>query len=176
MCRFKGDIERVVGRILHTKQPWFHGVISRDKADRRLNSQNCIDGLFLMRERGSPRGTYGLGICSGNKIHHYLFERNQHGQLSIKSGRPFDNLMAVVNFYSQKSEGLVCKLQTPCNVASFEYRPKSEENKNILLHPDIQKELRKELSRNKSKLKTYRRVAQGTQRFIDSGCTRRLYK
>jgi len=157
--RFKGEIECVVGNILHTKQPWFHGVIPRDEADRRLNSENCTDGLFLIRERGNPKATYVLGICSNNKIYHYLFERNKYDQLSIKSGRPFDNLMAVVNFYSQKSEGLLCKLQRPCDVAHFEYHPKFEKHKNILLHPDIQNTLRRTLSRNETELKTYRRLS-----------------
>ena len=165
--RFKGEIECVVGNILHTKQPWFHGIIPREEADRRLNSQNCKDGLFLIRERGNPKRTYVLGICSNNKIYHYLFERNPQDQLSIKSGRPFDNLMAVVNFYSQKSEGLLCKLQNPCDVALFEFHPKFEKNKNILLHPDIQKQLRWSLSQNESELKAFRRLSrQGTQIFF----------
>jgi len=100
-----------------------------------------------------------LGICSGNKIYHYLFERNAQDQLSIKSGRPFDNLMTVVNFYSQKSEGLLCKLQRACDVAAFEFRPKFENNKNILLHPDIQNQLRRTLSRSEPELMTYRRLS-----------------
>ena len=157
--RFKGEIECVVGNVLHTKQPWFHGIIPRDEADRRLNSQQCLDGLFLIRERGNPKRTYVLGICSNNKIYHYLFERNAQDQLSIKSGRPFDNLMAVINFYSQKSEGLLCKLQTPCDVALFEFHPKFEKNKNILLHPEIQNQLRRSLSNFKDELEGFRRLS-----------------
>ena len=75
--------------------------------------------------------------------------------------------MAVVNFYSQKSEGLLCKLQNPCDVALFEFHPKFEKNKNILLHPDIQKQLRRSLSQNESELKAFRRLSrQGTPKLI----------
>ena len=151
----------VVGNILHKKQPWFHGIIPRTEADRRLESLQCEEGMFLIRERGgSPRNSYVLGICHNKKVYHYLFEPNEQNQLSIKAGRPFDNLMAVVNFYSQKSEGLLCAMQRPCDVKWFEFRPKFEsKQKNILLHSEIQLELRRTLSRSEQELKKYRRIS-----------------
>jgi len=158
--RFKLEIECVVGNILHRKQPWFHGIIPRIEADRRLESLECQEGMFLIRERGSPRGSYVLGICHNQKVNHYLFEPNEKGQLCIKAGRPFDNLMAVVNFYSQKSEGLLCTLKLPCEVSLFEFRPKFESYKNMLLHPEIQKELQKTLRKSEAELKKYRRISQ----------------
>lgn len=156
MSRFKGDILCVVGNILHKKQPWFHGAIPRNEADRRLETHNFEEGMYLIRERGSYRNSYVLGLCHQKKVYHYLFEPNDKGQLSIKAGRPFDNLMAVVNFYSQKSEGLLCTLKTPCDVRWFEFRPKMQ-SQNILLHPEIQTELRRTLSRSESELKKYRK-------------------
>ena len=115
--------------------------------------------MFLIRERGSPRGSYVLGLCYQEKVYHYLFECNNHGQLSIKSGRCFDNLMAVVNFYSQKSEGLFCTLKKACELSWFEFRPSTELYKNILLHPEIQAELRKTLQLYEDELKKYRRLS-----------------
>lgn len=155
-----------MGSILHTKQPWFHGIIPREEADRRLDTNGCEDGLYLIRERGQPKGTYVLGLCNSNKIYHYLFEENAHGQLSIKAGRPFDNLMAVVNFYSQKKEGLMCVLKKPCDVSLFEYRPKFENNKNILLHPEIQQQLRRTLSKFEPELKALRRISKLGKCFL----------
>lgn len=145
---------------MHKKQPWFHGIIPRVEADRRLDIQGCEDGLFLIRERGSPRGSYVLGICHNKRVNHYLFEPNERGQLCIKAGRTFDNLMTVVNFYSQKSEGLLCTLKKPCEVSLFEYRPKFELYKNILIHPEIQTELKKYLLRFEVDLKKYKRMSQ----------------
>ena len=155
--RFKGDIQLVIGTILHKKQPWFHGAILRNEADRRLKSHGSQHGMFLVRERGSIRNSYVLGLCHQKKIYHYLFEPNEYGQLSIRAGPPFDNLMAVINFYSQKSEGLLTTLQTPCDVCWFEFRPKVD-TKNILLHPEIQSELRRTLSRSEKELKKYKQT------------------
>lgn len=45
-------------------------------------------------------------------------------------------------------------------MAAFEYRPKFENDKNILLHPDIQKQLKMALAKNESELRTYRRLSQ----------------
>ncbi|XP_057299768.1 tyrosine-protein kinase SYK-like [Hydractinia symbiolongicarpus] len=165
VSRFKGDILCVVGNILHKKQPWFHGAIPRNEADRRLETHNFEEGMYLIRERGSYRNSYVLGLCHQKKVYHYLFEPNDKGQLSIKAGRPFDNLMAVVNFYSQKSEGLLCTLKTPCDVRWFEFRPKMQ-SQNILLHPEIQTELRRTLSRSESELKKYRKGTTTTKPIV----------
>ena len=40
-----------MGGILHRKQLWFHGAISRDESERRMRSYGIKDGLFLVRER-----------------------------------------------------------------------------------------------------------------------------
>ncbi|XP_065679732.1 tyrosine-protein kinase SYK-like isoform X1 [Hydra vulgaris] len=156
--KFKVKMEYVVGNILHRQQPWFHGVIPRTEAERRLKSLSET-GMFLIRERGSPRGSYVIGLFYQGGVYHYLFESNNQGQLSIKSGRSFDNLMAVVNFYSQKSEGLFCTLKRACEVSWFEFQPKTEIYKNILLHPEIQAELKKTLLLYEDELKKYRRVS-----------------
>ena len=147
VIKFKGDVEDVLGTILHKKQSWFHGIIPREEADRRLENSGCEDGRFLIRERGNPRRSYVLGVCFQGKVYHYLFDPNDKGQLSIKQGRLFDNLMHVVDHYREKSDGLLCKLGEPVDVNMFQVRPRStSEQRNILLDPDIQTEVRRRLS------------------------------
>jgi len=159
VSRFRIDFQEIVGSILHKRQPWFHGIIPRDEADRRLKSrQSGGDGTFLIRERGGNKKSksYVLGLWFTGRPYHYLFEPNAENRLSIKSGRAFDNLMALVNFYYQKAEGLLCCLEKPCDVADFEFRPRTTSHKNMLLQPDIQEELRKAMEASNMNLHIYR--------------------
>jgi tyrosine-protein kinase ZAP-70 len=37
----------MVAKDLHAQMPWFHGSISREEADKRLNADGHEDGKFL---------------------------------------------------------------------------------------------------------------------------------
>eukprot|EP00794_Sanderia_malayensis_P007957 gene7957-8815_t len=156
VVKFKGEVEEVLGNILHTKQPWYHGILPRPEADRRLEIRGNQEGTFLFRERGGDRGHYVLGVLHDGKAYHYLFSPDEEGKLSIKSGRKFLNLMQIVEYYSQKSDGLLCKLASPCNVDQFQIRPRTASKQNILLDPDIQMELRRKLTKSQSELQQYK--------------------
>lgn len=161
VTHFKGQFKVFIANILHKEQPWFHGIIPRNEAENRIETIGMKDGTFLFRERGSPRGTYALVLCYQNKLYHYLFERHNNGQLSINKGRLFDNLMGVVSYYSQNTEGLWTRLTESCDVKHFEYRPKKEINaRNILLNKYVQDSLCKELQRLPDALKEYNRIGQ----------------
>ena len=153
MLKFKTEVEGMLGSILHKKQPWYHGIIPREEADRRLESHGQTNGCFLFRERGGTKGHYVLGILHDSKSYHYLFSPDADGKLSIKSGRKFLNLMQIVDYYSQKSDGLLCKLAEPCDIELFQLRPQSASHQNILLDPDIQVELRRRVTKAEADLK-----------------------
>ena len=113
----RAKLESAIGSVLHKNQLWFHSGISRDEAERRLNVLGCQNGSFLIREKDTG---YVLGLCHEGSVVHYLFDVDQQGKLSIKSGPKFDNLMLAVDHYTQREDGLLCKLQEPCNVELFE--------------------------------------------------------
>ena len=143
----------MLGNILHKKQPWYHGIIPREEADLRLEKAENPNGAFLFRERGGGKKEYVLGIKHEGKAYHYLFSPDNSGKLSIKSGRKFLNLMQIVDYYTTKSDGLLCKLTVPCNVDVFQVKPSTKVKHNILLDPDIQTELRRRVTKSQVELK-----------------------
>ena len=106
--------------MMHAKQCWFHGLISREESERRLHSFGTVEGMYLVRERQNPSGSFALGLCHDRTVVHYLFDSDPQGRLSIKSGPKFDNLMLAIDHYSQREDGLLCLLKDPCNVELFE--------------------------------------------------------
>ncbi|XP_046850219.1 tyrosine-protein kinase ZAP-70-like [Xenia sp. Carnegie-2017] len=113
-------LEVMLGMLLHAKQSWFHGVISRQEAETRLKKCGGTDGLFLVRERERTLGTFAIGLCFQHVVYHYLLNADSHGKLSIPSGPQFLNLMECVEYYLNRSDGLVCKLGKACPVGEFE--------------------------------------------------------
>lgn len=113
----RAKLEGAIGSVLHKNQVWFHIGISREEAERRLNVLGCQNGMFLIREKDPG---FVLGLCHEGSVVHYLFDVDHLGRLSIKTGPKFDNLMLAVDHYSQREDGLLCKLRDPCNVELFE--------------------------------------------------------
>ena len=111
--------EKMLGMLLHAKQSWFHGAISRDEAESRLKKSGCKNGMFLVRERGKVKGTYAIGLCHDGTVYHYLLSADSAGRLSIPSGPKFLNLMECVEYYLNRSDGLVCKLLKPSPITQF---------------------------------------------------------
>lgn len=110
-------LERLAGGVLHVRQPWFHGKISREEAERRLRSTSMPNGMFMIRERDGD--SFALGLCYNRIVYHYLLDKNSDSQLSIQDGRKFDNLIQLVDHYSRKADGLLCPLCDPCPASGF---------------------------------------------------------
>lgn len=121
--RENAPFEEMFGKFLHTKQDWFHGSISRVEAESRLKKCGTTSGLFLVRER-EKQGTFAIGLCNDGCVYHYLLDTDA-GELSIRNGPKFSNLMECVEYYRNRSDGLVCKLTIPCPISNFEGKPKS---------------------------------------------------
>ena len=112
--------EKMLGMLLHAKQAWFHGVISRDEGESRLKKAGCTNGLFLVREREKTKGTFAIGLCHDGSVYHYLLNADSAGNLSIPSGPKFLNLMECVEYYLNRSDGLVCKLAKACPSSKYQ--------------------------------------------------------
>ena len=115
----RAKLESAIGSVLHKNQAWFHNDITREEAERRLQVLGCQDGMFLIREKDPG---FVLGLAHEGSVVHYLFDVDQQGRLSIKSGPKFDNLMLAVDHYSIREDGLLCKLREPCNAEMFDGR------------------------------------------------------
>lgn len=72
---------------------WFHGMISRDKAEQLLQPRS--NGLFLVRESTNFPGDYTLCVCYQNKVEHYRVKYHDR-KLTIDDEEFFDNLALLV--------------------------------------------------------------------------------
>lgn len=73
--------------------PWFHGKISRDRAEQLLTPKE--DGLFLVRESTNFPGDYTLCVCFQGKVEHYRVKYKQN-QLTIDDEEFFQTLAELV--------------------------------------------------------------------------------
>ena len=64
---------------------YFHGKITRDRAEDLLMSQGAIEGMFLLRE--SVNENYVISICHCNKVNHYNIEKQPDGTFQILTGK-----------------------------------------------------------------------------------------
>ena len=144
LLKRRSAFEQLVGGILHRKQVWFHGAISREESELRLKNFGLRDGLFLVRER-TIVNSFALCVSFRNEIFHYLLDMNTLGQLSIENGRKFENLLQVVDHYSRTPDGLLCALGDVCPVtmygASTEARvkhgPRRIDNSEIIIQGEL---------------------------------------
>jgi len=72
---------------------WFHGKISRERAEQLLTPKE--DGLFLVRESTNFPGDYTLCVCFQNKVEHYRVKYKDN-QLTIDDEEFFENLAQLV--------------------------------------------------------------------------------
>ncbi|XP_071447294.1 tyrosine-protein kinase CSK [Hetaerina americana] len=90
--------------------PWFHGKISRERAEQLLSPKE--DGLFLVRESTNFPGDYTLCVCYQGKVEHYRVKYKDN-QLTIDDEEFFENLAQLVEHYEQDADGL-CTQLTKC--------------------------------------------------------------
>nr|KAG5713979.1 hypothetical protein BaRGS_020307 [Batillaria attramentaria] len=118
------DMERAMGTLrdtlikrvalnLHQDMPWYHGKISRNEAEKRLEQDGHEQGKFIIRQR-DDKDTYALTVSCGDLPRHYFIGHKEDGRYAIEDGPRFDCLMMLVDNYHNKSDGLACKLTQPC--------------------------------------------------------------
>lgn len=102
------------------QMPWFHGKISRDRAEQLLQPRS--DGLFLVRESTNFPGDYTLCVCYQGKVEHYRVKYHNPGkgepgsalsmmrQLTIDDEEFFPCLEKLIQHYQSDADGLCTKL------------------------------------------------------------------
>ena len=90
---------------------WYHGQISRNRAEYLLNSG--INGSYLMRESESLPGQHSLSLRYDGRVYHYrvFFDDNNH--VYVKDEAKFDTLEELVSYHSKNAGGLVTNLRYP---------------------------------------------------------------
>ncbi|CAK9293235.1 unnamed protein product [Gordionus sp. m RMFG-2023] len=110
---------------LYNSMLWFHGKISREKAEIILKNKSK-DGYFLVRESTNFPGDYTLCLLCNNIVEHYHIinsntinendintEDEKKSMFTIDNEIFFDNLIQLVKHYSLNEDGLVCLLCKP---------------------------------------------------------------
>ncbi len=86
-------MRNLILNMLYRPLRWFHGKISREKAEELLQPRS--DGLFLVRESTNFPGDYTLCVSFHTTVEHYhvLYHNNK---LTIDEERYFENLTKLV--------------------------------------------------------------------------------
>ncbi|XP_055903201.1 tyrosine-protein kinase Shark [Eupeodes corollae] len=91
---------------------WFHGKISRERAEEILKEENREDGAFLVRESNTALGDFVLSVLYNGEVCHYQIRR--HGEdafFSIDDKiKIMHGLESLVDYYREAANGLVTKL------------------------------------------------------------------
>ncbi|XP_054468417.1 tyrosine-protein kinase SYK [Anoplopoma fimbria] len=107
------QLEKLISTTAHEKMPWFHGSITREDSEPRLQNGPRTNGKFLIRQRDS-NGSYALCLLHEGQVMHYRIDRDRTAKLSIPDGKKFDTLWQLVEHYSYKPDGLLRVLTEPC--------------------------------------------------------------
>uniref|UniRef100_A0A8C3AX65 Tyrosine-protein kinase SYK n=1 Tax=Cyclopterus lumpus TaxID=8103 RepID=A0A8C3AX65_CYCLU len=106
------QLEKLISTTAHEQMPWFHGSITREDSEPRLQHGSRTNGKFLIRQRDS-NGSYALCLLHERQVMHYRIDRDRTGKLSIPDGKKFDTLWQLVEHYSYKPDGLLRVLTEP---------------------------------------------------------------
>uniref|UniRef100_A0A8C9VZK4 Tyrosine-protein kinase n=1 Tax=Scleropages formosus TaxID=113540 RepID=A0A8C9VZK4_SCLFO len=107
------QLEKLIATTAHEKMPWFHGSITREDSETRLQNGTRANGRFLIRQRDN-KGSYALCLLHHGQVMHYRIDKDKAGKLSIPDGKKFDTLWQLVEHYSYKPDGLLRVLTEPC--------------------------------------------------------------
>ncbi|XP_017289498.1 tyrosine-protein kinase SYK isoform X3 [Kryptolebias marmoratus] len=106
------QLEKLIATTAHERMPWFHGGITREDSESRLQCGPRMSGKFLIRQR-DENGSYALCLLHEGQVMHYRIDRDRQNKLSIPDGKKFDTLWQLVEHYSYKSDGLLRVLTEP---------------------------------------------------------------
>ncbi|XP_024141558.1 growth factor receptor-bound protein 7 isoform X2 [Oryzias melastigma] len=103
---------------IHKTQPWFHGGVSRKEAERLIEKQGLVDGMFLIRGSQQHEQCFVLSLCYQLKTKHYLvipFDNGGRKYYTIDDGATlFIDLLQLVEFHQINKGILPVCLKHPC--------------------------------------------------------------
>ncbi|KAM7370394.1 hypothetical protein PAMP_009947 [Pampus punctatissimus] len=103
---------------IHKIQPWFHGGVSRKEAQRLIEKQGLVDGMFLIRESQQHAQCFVLSLCYKLKTKHYLVipcEEGGRKYFTMDDGLTlFIDLLQLVDFHQINKGILPVCLKHPC--------------------------------------------------------------
>ncbi|XP_067290430.1 growth factor receptor-bound protein 7 [Pseudorasbora parva] len=103
---------------VHRVQPWFHGGVSRKEAQRLLEEQGQVDGMFLIRDSQLHIECFVLSMCYKLKTKHYLIIPLEQGDklyYTMDDGVTlFTDLLQLVEFHQINRGILPVCLKHPC--------------------------------------------------------------
>ncbi|XP_043082244.1 growth factor receptor-bound protein 10 isoform X2 [Puntigrus tetrazona] len=103
---------------VHRVQPWFHGGVSRTEAQRLLEEQGQVDGMFLIRDSQLHAQCFVLSLCYKLKTKHYLvipLEEGDKQYYTMDDGVTlFTDLLQLVEFHQINRGILPVCLKHPC--------------------------------------------------------------
>uniref|UniRef100_A0AAV2LCL4 Growth factor receptor bound protein 7 n=1 Tax=Knipowitschia caucasica TaxID=637954 RepID=A0AAV2LCL4_KNICA len=103
---------------IHKTQPWFHGGVSRTEAQRLIQRQGLVDGMFLIRDSQQHAQCFVLSLCYKLKTKHYLvipFEEGGRKYYTMDDGVTlFIDLLQLVEFHQINKGTLPVCLKHPC--------------------------------------------------------------
>uniref|UniRef100_A0A3Q3LFH8 Growth factor receptor bound protein 7 n=1 Tax=Mastacembelus armatus TaxID=205130 RepID=A0A3Q3LFH8_9TELE len=112
-----GDIKLCACSLPHT-QPWFHSGVSRKEAERLIEKQGLVDGMFLIRESQQHVQCFVLSLCYKLKTKHYLvipYDNAGRKCLTMDEGvTVFADLLQLVEFHQINKSILPVCLKHPC--------------------------------------------------------------
>lgn len=77
---------------------WYHGLLTRSRAEEVLRANGFEEGLFLVRESSSAIGDFVLSVVHANDVIHYqirrrgedaLFSLSEEKKVAFKNINPF---------------------------------------------------------------------------------------
>ncbi|RXN02621.1 growth factor receptor-bound 7-like protein [Labeo rohita] len=103
---------------VHRVQPWFHGGVSRNEAQRLLEEQGQVDGMFMIRDSRLHTQCFVLSLCYKLKTKHYLIiplEEGDKQYYTMDDGVTlFTDLLQLVEFHQINRGILPVCLKHPC--------------------------------------------------------------
>ena len=91
------------------RHDWYHGKISRNRAEYLLSSG--INGSFLIRESESNPGQYSLSVRYEGRVYHYRVNNDADGSLYVQEVTKFRSIPELVSYHNQEPGGLITCLR-----------------------------------------------------------------
>ena len=111
-------------------QPWYHGRITRETAEERLNKQK--PGCYLVRHSARGPGCYALDVKYQEGIRHFLIEKSSDLYEVSGSNKQFHSIPSLLSYYTMNplSAADMEILTRPCHKPlPITYPPRSQRQK-----------------------------------------------